>query len=88
MTLTRECEEANLTSPGSMPAGFLAPSTGWGCKRLPACTISRKVREGGDPRCGGYPEVGGVVYTLPTAAHVGAHTMRVEAPHRLLAIAG
>jgi hypothetical protein len=22
MTLTRECEEANLTSPGSMPAGI------------------------------------------------------------------
>ena len=53
MTLTRECEEANLTSPGSMPAGFLAHPPAGDASDVPACTISRKVREGGDPRCGG-----------------------------------
>jgi hypothetical protein len=86
MTLTRECEEANLTSPGSMPAGFLAPSTGWGCKPdVPACTKSRKsgkvATRAAVASCGGRRGV-----------HINAcwcsFRMRVQAPHRLLAIAG
>jgi hypothetical protein len=87
MTLTKECEGGQPNLAQCRPGFWRHPPAG-DASDVPACTISRKVREGGDPLCGGYPEVGGVVYTLPTAAHVGAHTMRVEAPHRLLAIAG
>ena len=91
MTLTKECEEANQLLARLMPAGFLAPSTGWGlqatCPRVPYREKSGKVATRSavvilrwEAWWTHYP---------PPPMHVGVHTMRVaKAPHRLLAIAG
>jgi hypothetical protein len=67
MTLTRECEEANLTSPGSMPAGFFRP--GWEQALYPRVP-NRENPGRWRPALRWPPAVGGVVYTL---MRVGAH---------------